>query len=151
LQKETVAMTKRTITRLWIAGLVILFVGFVVGGVGLGLMFAYGGHFTPKAGGNGSDFVPNLDSVFWTTVSVAATGCAIALIGGIMQVAAWIGALVNTNRLQEKNWFIVLLVGGLLGLTHGLLLFAAMVAYLVAGPDGMAETTGRQLRASASD
>jgi hypothetical protein len=39
LQKETNAMTKRTITRLWIAGLVILFVGFVVGGVGLGLMF----------------------------------------------------------------------------------------------------------------
>jgi len=38
--------------------------------------------------------------------------------------------------LQDKTWFIVLLVGGLLGLNFGLVGFAAMVAYLVAGPDG---------------
>jgi hypothetical protein len=144
-------MSKRTITRLWIAGLVILVVGFIVGGVGLGLMFAYGGHFTAKSGGNGSDFVPNLDDVFWTTVGVAASGLAIALIGAIMQVAAWIGALVNTNRLQDKTWFIILLVGGLLGLSHGLLGFAAMVAYLVAGPDGTAETTGQRPGTPPSD
>jgi hypothetical protein len=53
--------------------------------------------------------------------------------------------------LQDKTWFIGLLVGGLLGLTHGLLLFAAMVAYLVAGPDGTAETTGQGPRTSAAD
>ncbi len=129
-------MSKRIITRLWIIGLIVIAVGLVVGGVSIGLMFAYGGHFTSSANGNGSDFVPNLDSVFWTTVSVAAIGFLIAIAGGIVQLAAWIGALINTNTLQDKTWFIVLLVGGVLGLSFGLLGFAAMVAYLVAGPDG---------------
>jgi hypothetical protein len=130
-------MSKRTITRLWIAGLVVLVIGCIVGGVSLGLLFAYGGHFTPAPSGNGSEFVPNLDDFFWTTVGVTATGFTIAIVGGILQLAAWIGALINTNRLQDKMWFIVLLVGGLLGLNFGLLGFATMVAYLVAGPDGM--------------
>ncbi len=76
--------------------------------------------------------------MFWTTASVAAIGFLIAIAGGIVQLAAWIGALVNTNMLQDKTWFIVLLVGGILGLSFGLLGFAAMVAYLVAGPDGTA-------------
>jgi hypothetical protein len=131
-------MSKRTITRLWVAGLVVLVVGLVVGGVGLALMFAYGGHFTTAPSGNGSQFIPSLDDFFWTTIGVMATGFSIALIGGIVQLAAWIGALVNTNQLQDKTWFIVLLVGGLVGFSVGLLGFAAMVAYLVAGPDGLA-------------
>lgn len=131
-------MSKRTITRLWLAGLVVLVIGLIVGGVGLALMFAYGGHFTPSPNGDGSNYVPSLDTVFWTAVAVLATGGAIAIVGAIAQLAAWVGALVNTNRLQDKTWFIVLLVGGLLGLHIGLLGFAAMVAYLVAGPDGKA-------------
>ena len=44
-----------------------------------------------------------------------AIGWLIALAGGIVQIAAWIGALVNTNTLQDKTWFIVLLVGEILG------------------------------------
>jgi hypothetical protein len=55
------------------------------------------------------------------------------------------GALVNTYRLQDKTWFAVLLAGGLLGLAFGLLGFAAMVAYLVAGPDGMSAGQPRNL------
>ena len=129
-------MSKRAITRLWIIGLIVLVVGLIVGGTSLGLMFANGGHFTPSVNGNGSDFVPNLDTFFWTTMTVAAAGFLVALVGVIMQIAAWIGALVNTNMLQDKTWFIVLLVGGILGLGHGLIGFAVMIAYLVAGPDG---------------
>jgi hypothetical protein len=129
-------MSKRTIARLWIAGLVVLVVGLAAGGVGLGLMLAYGGHFE-SAGGTNYRFIPTLDALFWTTVGVMAAGFTIAIAGGIVQLAAWIGALVNTNLLADKTWFIVLLVGGVLGLSFGLLGFAAMVAYLVAGPDGM--------------
>jgi hypothetical protein len=62
-----------------------------------------------------------------------------------VQLAAWIGALINTNLLQDKTWFIVLLVGGILGLNFGLLGFAAMVAYLVAGPDGTASQRSQTL------
>jgi hypothetical protein len=42
-------------------------------------------------------------------------------------------------RIEGKTWFAVLLIGGLLGLASGLIGFAAMVAYIVAGLDGMAE------------
>jgi tetrahydromethanopterin S-methyltransferase subunit E len=65
-------------------------------------------------------------------------GFTLAAAGGVAQLAAWIGALVNTYQLEDKAWFIALLAGGLLGLAFGLIQFAAMVAYLVAGPDGMA-------------
>ncbi len=129
-------MKKSLITKTWIAGLVVFIVGLIIGGVSLGLMLAYGGHFTAAANGNGSNFVPSLDSVFWTTVSVMSAGFLVAAAGYIGLLAAWIGSIVNTYPLQDKTWFIVLLVGGVLGLGFGLLGFAAMLAYLIAGPDG---------------
>jgi hypothetical protein len=130
-------MTKTTITRTWITGLVILVAGLLVGGISLGLMLAYGGQFTPAAVGNGYDFVPAFDGFFWTTVGFMIVGFTVAAAGGIVQLAAWIGALVNTYQIEDKAWFLVLLAGGLFGLAFGLIGFAAMVAYVVAGPDGM--------------
>lgn len=132
-------MSKNSITRIWIAGLIILVAGLVVGGISLWLMLVNGGTWVPAASGNGSEFVPTFNSFFWTTVAFMIAGFTIAAIGGIIQLAAWIGALVNTYQLEDKAWFIVLLAGGLLGLAFGLIAFAAMVAYLVAGPDGMPE------------
>lgn len=129
-------MTKSTVTRIWLIGVLTFFVGLVVGGVALGLMFAYGGKFVPAASGNGSDFIPRTDSYFWTTVSFIAVGCVIALAGAVAQLVAWVGALLNTYLLRDKSWFIVLLAGGLIGLAFGLTHFAVMIAYVVAGPDG---------------
>ena len=54
----------------------------------------------------------------------------LAMIGAVIgQFVAWIGALINTSQLQDKTWFVVLLVCGLLSFG-----FVAMVIYLVAGP-----------------
>jgi hypothetical protein len=131
-------MTKPTITKLWLAGLVVLAVGLVVTGVGVGLMLGYGGHFVPAPGGNGSDFVPTLDGLFWATVGLVTAGVFVAVAGLVVQLAAWIGAVVNTYQLTDKTWFAVLLAGGLLGLVFGVVGFAATVAYLIAGPDGTA-------------
>jgi hypothetical protein len=131
-------MMKSTTTRTWVAGLIVLAAGMVTGGVALGLMLAYGGHFTPAASGNGYDFIPNLDGYFWTTVTIATVGFFVAVAGGIVQLAAWIGALANTYQLQDKTWFTILLVGGLVGLAFAVVGFAAMVAYVIAGPDGTA-------------
>jgi hypothetical protein len=130
-------MTKSTITRTWIAGLVVLAGGLVVVGLSVGLMVAYGGTFTAAPTGDGYDFVPRLDSFFWTTVGFMVLGATAVVAGGIVQLAAWIGALINTNRIPQKTWFAVLLVGGLLGIVFAPIGFAAMVAYVVAGPDGM--------------
>lgn len=131
-------MTKTTINRVWITGLIVLVAGLIVGGVSLGLMLAYGGHFTPSASGNGQDFIPTIDGFFWTTLSFTIVGFVAVLVGGIVQLTAWVGALINTYQLADKTWFAVLLAGGLIGLAFSLVAFAAMVAYLIAGPDGMA-------------
>src|SRR5690348_9013357 len=129
-------MNKPTITRIWLGGLIGLALGLLVGGLGLGLLLAYGGQYTPTAG-NGYEFVPTVNAFFWATIVLMAVGVAVAAAGGVAQLAAWIGALVNNYQLEDKAWFIVLLAGGLLGLSFGLIQFAVMVAYLIAGPDGM--------------
>lgn len=130
-------MTKPMITRTWIAGLVVLAAGLVVAVVGVALMLAYGGTFTQIAGtANSYTFVPTLDSFFWSTVVLISIGAVLAAIGGLVQLVAWIGGLVNSYRLPDKAWFLVLLLGGVLGLAFGLIGFAAMVAYIIAAPDG---------------
>ena len=58
----------------------------------------------------------------------------LAIVAGVFgQFVAWIGALVNTARLDDKAWFVVLLVLGLLSFG-----FIAMLVYVLAGPDGTA-------------
>lgn len=131
-------MTKSAITKTWIAGVIVLAAGLLVGGVSLGLMLAYGGHFTPAASGNGYDFIPTTDGFFWTMVGLMIAGFTVAAAGGIVQLVAWVGALVNTYPIQDKTWFVVLLAGGLIGLAFALVGFAVMVAYIIAGPDGIA-------------
>ena len=56
----------------------------------------------------------------------------LAILGGtVVAVVSWIAALVNTWQLEDKLWFAALLALGLLG--FGVI---AMIAYVVAGPDG---------------
>lgn len=138
-------MRKSTVTKTWFGGLLLLAVGLLVAGISIGLMLAYGGTFTKAPFGNAYDFVPRYDDVFWTTIGIMVVGFVVAAIGGLVQLAAWIGALINTFQLPDKTWFAVVLAGGLLGLAFGLVGFAAMVAYLIAGPDGMAAGQPRNL------
>ncbi|HEX9037306.1 MAG TPA: hypothetical protein VF808_09990 [Ktedonobacterales bacterium] len=127
-------MRKTTITRLWLAGLATLVGGLIIGGVSMGLMFAYGGHFTPALSGSGYDFTPTLNSYFWTTVAFMVVGFIVAAAGLVAELASWVGAVVNTYRLEDKAWFIALLVSGLLSLGFPIVGFGAMLAYIVAGP-----------------
>jgi hypothetical protein len=56
----------------------------------------------------------------------------LAIIGGLIGgLVSWIGALLNTAQVDDKTWFIVLLVLGVL--SFGIV---AMIAYVIAGPDG---------------
>jgi hypothetical protein len=61
-------------------------------------------------------------------------------VGSVVAVASWVGALANTIRLDDKTWFVGLLVLGLVSFG-----WIAMVAYVVAGPDGTApaDATGQ--------
>lgn len=130
-------MTKSTITRTWIGGLVVFAAGLVLASAGVFLMLAYGGTFTQVSGNpNSYDFVPTINGFFWMTVWMIVLGGVVAAVGGIVQLAAWIGALVNSYLLPDKTWFTVVLIGGVLGLAFGLVGFAVMVAYVMAAPDG---------------
>jgi hypothetical protein len=131
-------MRKSTITTTWIGGLVAIAAGLILSGVSIGLMLAQGGTFEAAPSGQGYDFVPALDAFFWTMVTLTIVGFGIAAVGGLAQLAAWIGALVNTYRLPDKTWFAVVLAAGVLGFAFGLLGFAGMLAYVIAGPDGTA-------------
>jgi hypothetical protein len=136
LDQEVIYMTKSMITKVWIGGLAVFAAGIVVAIVGVFLMLGYGGTFTQVAGTNNYNFVPNMNGFFWVTVGLIIAGGVIGLIGSIVQFAAWIGALVNSYGVPEKTWFLVLLLGGLLSLFFAPIGFAAMIAYVIAAPDG---------------
>jgi uncharacterized membrane protein len=64
----------------------------------------------------------------------------LAVVGGLIAgLVAWIGALLNTANLEDKTWFVLLLVLGVF--SFGLV---AMIAYVIAGPDGSARTVTPQ-------
>jgi len=134
-------MRKAQITRLWVLGVIVCVVGMIVSGISVGLMLANGGTWSPTGVPNNYDFVPRTDGFFWTTVGLTVVGGVIFVAGAIAQLVAWVGALVNTYSLVDKTWFVVLLVGGLIGVAFGLAHLAAMIAYVIAGPDG---TVGQQ-------
>jgi hypothetical protein len=90
-----------------------------------------------------NNYVP--DSTFWALVSFIVLG-GIAILGGIVtQFVAWVGAVINTNRLVDKTWFNILLWCGVAAIVLNLLSglgtivgWVLMIVYLVGGPDGMA-------------
>ena len=57
-------------------------------------------------------------------------GAVVAGIGGILNLVAWIGALIRTAVLGRWGWFLALLVLGLLGL-----MVIVMLVYVLGGPD----------------
>ena len=120
-------MSKPTVTRLFIGSLVAV----VGGGVLLlvGILVALENGALVMSGPDVTGFRPS--AVGWSTIIVMVVGVAVAVGGGIGQFVAWIGAVVNTSRLEDKTWFIVLLVLGLLSFG-----FVAMLVYVLAGPDG---------------
>ena len=134
-------MTKRTITILWLIGVGVMIVGGLLALFSSLALASHIGAFTANYQYN--NYVP--DSTFWALVSFIVLG-GIAILGGIVtQFVAWIGAVINTNRLVDKTWFNVLLWCGVAGIVlnfvggfGALLGWGLMIAYLVGGPDGMA-------------
>ncbi len=120
-------MTKSTVTRLFVGGIVAVIAGLFLL-VASGLIALFSGAFVVE----GADVVGvNATPQAWAFVLLGLIGV-LALIGGsIVGLVAWIGALLNTAQLPDKTWFVLLLVLGLL--SFGLV---AMLAYVIAGPDG---------------
>jgi hypothetical protein len=120
-------VSKATVTRLFIASLIAVTAGAVLAVIAVALAFANDVFVM-----NGSTVVDVRPSAL--AVSLLGLGVlgGIAIIGGaIAGFVSWIGALLNTSQLQSKTWFLVLLLLGIFNLG-----FLAMIAYVIAGPDG---------------
>lgn len=120
-------MSKSTVTRLFAGSLVAVAAGLVLGVFAVIAGFQ-GGAFVM----DGPDVIGLESTAFaWSMIAIAILSL-LAVAGGFVGgLVSWIGALLNTARLDDKFWFLFLLVLGLL--SFGLL---AMIIYVIAGPDG---------------
>lgn len=122
-------MNKAMVTRIFLGSLIAIVAGVFFVAVGFIVALATG---TPVM--EGPDVTGfELSSTAPAAFGLAAIGVLGVVAGGIGQFIAWIGAVVNTSRLDDKTWFVVLLVLGLLSFG-----FIAMLVYVLAGPDGTA-------------
>lgn len=124
---ERLRMSKQTIARWFVWAAVAYGVGFALGIAALWVGLAsdaidFGGdNVIDVNGGSGA----------WTAVALLVVGSLVILAGTVAGIVSWLGALLDTWQLEDRKWFGVLLASGLLG--FGVI---AMVAYVVAGPDG---------------
>jgi hypothetical protein len=118
-------MSKATVTRLFVGAVLAVVVGLVVALAAIIAALAAG---AVTIGGptvimvNGTAIAGSLGWLVMGAVAIAA--------GALTAIASWIGALLNTARLEDKTWFVALLVLGLFSLG-----WVAMTAYVLAGPD----------------
>ena len=131
---EMIRMSKKNITRLFVAAVVAVGAGLVLGFAALGTALAtdaidFGGSYVIDVnGGSGA----------WTALGLVIVGSLVILGGTVAAVVSWLGALLNTWQLEDKMWFWSLLALGLLGFG-----VVAMIAYVVAGPDGTKQSVAR--------
>jgi hypothetical protein len=124
-------MTKQRIIRWWIWGLVAVVPGAVLIPASA---LALASHHPGISDGYGQ-----------AMVALIAVGGLFLVAGLAIQLAAWVAAVLNTRQLADPRWFQVLLWGGIAGIAAGalfglgaLILLSVMLAYAVAGPDGLA-------------
>lgn len=120
-------MTKSTITRLFVGSVLAIAGGLVLSALAGLLALATGSLIY-----NGPDVVGIQETAFgWAMIIAATIGVFVMAGGAIAQFVAWIGAVLNTAKLEDKTWFIVLLLLGLFSFG-----FIAMLIYVIGGPDG---------------
>jgi hypothetical protein len=120
-------MSKPTITKLFVGSLIALVAGIVLTLFGVLLAFGNGAFVMSGNDVTGVNWSPFAS----TMIGLMIVGMLAIIAGAIGQFVAWIGALLNTSRLDDKVWFIILLVVGLFSFG-----FIAMLVYVLAGPDG---------------
>jgi hypothetical protein len=131
-------MTKATVTKIFLAGVLAAIAGGIVVLVTGGIAYTNDVFIM-----NGQEVVGlRSGPLTWTLLGVGLVGALAMAAGAIAGLIAWIGALLNVSQLESKIWFVGLL---LLGLTNfGIL---GMLAYIIAGPDGSNRAATRQVSA----
>jgi len=120
-------MPKPTITRVFLGSVAALVAGALLVFFAIWTAFAAGAFVMEGHHVVGIDPTPGA----WAMVGLGLIAVFAILGGCIGGLVAWIGALLNTARIEDKTWFVLLLVLGLFSFG-----FVAMIAYVIAGPDG---------------
>ena len=119
-------MSKRQITRLFVGSLLAVVAGLALMALGGGLALGIDVLVT-----DGPDVVGvDAGAAGWLLIALAIVGVLVLLAAGVGLLVAWVAALLATARLEDKTWFLVLLITGVVGLG-----VVGMILYLVAGPD----------------
>jgi hypothetical protein len=127
-------MSKATVTKLFIGSLIAFGAGAVVAIFAIALAVANdvfvmdGNDIAAIQGG----------TLAWLLVGLAILGVLASAGGVIAGFVAWIGAVLNTWQLESKAWFVGLVLLGIFNFG-----FVAMIAYVIAGPDGKAAAAAR--------
>jgi hypothetical protein len=119
-------MSKSVITRLFLGGLI----AEIAGVIACAVAFLAAVAASAIVVNTGVDASVEITPFGWSMIAVGFAGAVAMLLGALAGLVAWIGAVVNTAQLDDKTWFVVLLVLGLLSFG-----FVAMIAYVIAGPD----------------
>jgi H+/Cl- antiporter ClcA len=138
---EMIRMSKKNLTWVFVGAIVAVGAGLILGVAALWAALA-----SDAIDVGGSDVIDvNGGSGAWTALGLVTVGSLAILGGTVAAVVSWIAALLNTWELEDKTWFASLLALGLLGVG-----VVAMIAYVVAGPDGTKQTVAKPRIAEAS-
>ena len=132
-------MPKSAVRGFWIAGGLVVVPALVLIPASLLALAAHLGQVSP---GDWSNPVP--DGYSRNLAIGLGIGVVLVIAGAVLQFAAWLAALVNLDRLDDRTWYDSLLLAGVLAIFLtpvfglGTLLSAvAMIGYLVGGPDAI--------------
>ena len=127
-------MTKATVTKLFLGGVLAAIAGGIVVLVAGGIAYTNGVFVM-----NGPEVVGLRESTLtWILLGIGLVGALAMAAGAIAGLISWIGALLNVSQLESKTWFVVLLLLGIFN--FGIF---GMIAYVIAGPDGTAKAAPR--------
>jgi hypothetical protein len=134
-------VSKAIVTRLFIGSVIAVIAGAIlaVAAVAIAIasdVFIMSGNDVTGVRSNG---------LAWSLIGLGIVG-GLAIAGGLIGgLVSWIGALLNTWQVESKAWFVGLLLLGIFNFG-----FVAMIAYLVAGPDGTKEASRRTALAASA-
>ena len=129
-------MSKATVTKLFIGSAIAVVAGAILIIAAVWIAIANDVFVMNRSGTEVVDIRGG--GLAWSMLGLGIAGGVAAIGGMVGGLVSWIGALLNTSQLESKTWFLVLLLLGIFSFG-----FVAMIAYIVAGPDGTAETVMR--------
>lgn len=130
-------MSKATVTRVFMGSVIAVIAGAILAFAAVWIAYANGAFVM-----RGPDVIGIQATPFaWTIVGLGIVAALAMIAGFVGGLVSWIGALLNTSQLEDKTWFVLLLVLGIF--SFGLV---AMIAYVIAGPDGTRHAAEGTLR-----